>query len=113
MLIQVWLYTAALAVFIFADSLPAAESDFFHGKTIRIIVGTSPGGGFDVYSRTLARHMGKYMPGNPNFMVENMPGAGHRIAANHVYKVARPDGLTIGNFFRRSSCWPSFGLSRT
>ena len=43
--------------------------------------------------------MGKYMPGNPNFLVENMPGAGHRIAANHVYKVARPDGLTMGNFF--------------
>jgi tripartite-type tricarboxylate transporter receptor subunit TctC len=99
MLIQVWLYTAALAVFMFAHSLPAAESDFFHGKTIRIIVGTSPGGGFDVYSRTLARHMGKYMPGNPNFLVENMPGAGHRIAANHLYKVARPDGLTMGNFF--------------
>ena len=43
--------------------------------------------------------MGKYTAGNPNFIVENMPGAGHRIAANHVYKVARPDGLTIGNFF--------------
>ena len=52
------------------------ESGFFQGKTVRIIVGTSPGGGFDVYSRTLARHMGKYTAGNPNFIVENMPGAG-------------------------------------
>lgn len=57
MLIQVWLYTAALAVFIFAHSLPAAESDFFHGKTIRIIVGTSPGGGFDVYSQIGRAHV--------------------------------------------------------
>jgi tripartite-type tricarboxylate transporter receptor subunit TctC len=77
----------------------AAETDFFQGKTVRIIVGSSAGGGFDVYSRALARHMGRYVPGNPNFIVENMPGAGHRIAANHLYKVARADGLTIGNFF--------------
>src|SRR5499433_4170978 len=99
MLARVWLYTIALALTISSDSLRAQESGFFQGKTVRIVVGTSPGGGFDVYSRTLARHMGKYTAGNPNFIVENMPGAGHRIAANHVYKVARPDGLTIGNFF--------------
>src|SRR5882724_6594388 len=94
-----WLYTVALAFLILPDFLIASESGFFQGKTIRIIVGTSPGGGFDVYSRAFARHMGRYTPGNPTFIVENMPGAGHRIAANHVYKVARPDGLTIGNFF--------------
>jgi tripartite-type tricarboxylate transporter receptor subunit TctC len=99
MLTRLWCYTVALAFVILPDFLFAAEVDFFQGKTVRIIVGTSPGGGFDVYSRTLARHMGKYTVGNPNFIVENMPGAGHRIAANHVYKVARPDGLTIGNFF--------------
>jgi len=96
---RVWLSAVALAFVILPDFLRAQESGFFQGKTVRIIVGTSPGGGFDVYSRTLARHMGKYTAGNPNFIVENMPGAGHRIAANHVYKVARPDGLTIGNFF--------------
>ena len=99
MLTRMWLYTVALAFLILPDFLIASESGFFQGKTIRIIVGTSPGGGFDVYSRALARHMGRYTPGNPTFIVENMPGAGHRIAANHVYKVARPDGLTIGNFF--------------
>jgi tripartite-type tricarboxylate transporter receptor subunit TctC len=99
MLTRKWLYTVALAFLILPDFLIASESGFFQGKTIRIIVGTSPGGGFDVYSRALARHMGRYTPGNPTFIVENMPGAGHRIAANHVYKVARPDGLTIGNFF--------------
>jgi tripartite-type tricarboxylate transporter receptor subunit TctC len=94
-----WRYTVALAFLILPDFLIASESVFFQGKTVRIVVGTSPGGGFDVYSRALARHMGRYTPGNPTFIVENMPGAGHRIAANHVYKVARPDGLTIGNFF--------------
>jgi tripartite-type tricarboxylate transporter receptor subunit TctC len=96
---RVWFYAVALALVILPDFSRAQESGFFQGKTVRIVVGTSPGGGFDVYSRTLARHMGKYTAGNPNFIVENMPGAGHRIAANHVYKVARPDGLTVGNFF--------------
>ena len=99
MLTRLWLYTIALALVIQPNFLLAGEANFFSGKTIRIVVGTSPGGGFDVYSRALARHMGGYIPGNPTFIVENMPGAGHRIAANHVYKVARPDGLTIGNFF--------------
>ena len=99
MLTRMWLFTVALALLILPDFLIASESVFFQGKTVRIVVGTSPGGGFDVYSRALARHMGRYIPGNPTFIVENMPGAGHRIAANHVYKVARPDGLTIGNFF--------------
>jgi tripartite-type tricarboxylate transporter receptor subunit TctC len=96
---RVWVYTAVVALFILPDFSIASESDFFQGKTIRIVVGSSPGGGFDTYSRTLARHMGRYLAGNPNFIVENMPGAGQRIAANHLYKVARPDGLTVGNFF--------------
>ena len=78
----------------------AASSDdgFYKGKTIRLIVAFSAGGGYDTYSRTIARHMGKHVPGNPVFVVDNMPGAGFLIAANHVYKVAKPDGLTIGHF---------------
>jgi tripartite-type tricarboxylate transporter receptor subunit TctC len=75
-----------------------AQEPFYKGQTIRIIVGASAGGGYDTYSRTIARHMGKHIPGNPNILVENMPGAGFLIAANHVYKVAKPDGLTIGHF---------------
>ena len=75
-----------------------AQEAFYQGKTVRIIVGASAGGGYDTYSRTIARHMGKYIPGNPTFVVDNMPGAGMLIAANHMYKVARPDGLTIGHF---------------
>ena len=72
--------------------------DFYQGKTVRIIVGAAAGGGYDTYSRTIARHMGKHIPGNPSLVVENMPGAGFLISANHLYKVAKPDGLTIGHF---------------
>ena len=76
----------------------SAQEPFYQGKTIRIIVGTSAGGGFDTYTRTLARHFAKHVPGQPAIVVENMPGAGHLIAANHMYKVAKPDGLTLGHF---------------
>ena len=75
-----------------------AQDGFYKGKTVRIIVGASAGGGYDTYSRTLARHMGKHIPGNPTLAVENMPGAGFLISANHMYNVAKPDGLTIGHF---------------
>ena len=63
-----------------------------------LIVGTAAGGGFDTYSRMLARHLGKYLPGNPNTIVQNMPGAGQLIAANHLYNRSQPDGLSIGHF---------------
>ena len=76
----------------------AAADDFYKGKTIRIVVGFSAGGGFDTYARAIARHMAKHIPGEPAIVVENMTGAGSLIAANHVYKVAKPDGLTIGHF---------------
>lgn len=76
----------------------AAQENFYKGKTLRMIVGTSAGGGFDTYTRTIARHFGRHVPGQPSIVVENMPGAGHLIGANHMYKVAKPDGLTIGHF---------------
>ena len=76
----------------------SAQEHFYKGKTIRIIVGLSAGGGYDVYTRAVARHYGKHIPGNPAIVVENMVGAGSLIAANHVYKIAKPDGLTIGHF---------------
>jgi tripartite-type tricarboxylate transporter receptor subunit TctC len=75
-----------------------AQDGFYKGKTVRIIVGAAAGGGYDTYSRAIARHLGKYVPGNPTFVVENMPGAGFLISANYMYKVAKPDGLTIGHF---------------
>jgi tripartite-type tricarboxylate transporter receptor subunit TctC len=76
----------------------AAADDFYRGKSIRIVVGFSAGGGFDTYARAISRHMSKHIPGSPSIVVENMTGAGSLIAANHVYKVAKPDGLTIGHF---------------
>lgn len=76
----------------------SAQEGFFAGKTVRIIVGFPAGGGYDTYARLIARHMGKHIPGNPTMAVDNMTGAGSLISANHVYKVARPDGLTIGHF---------------
>lgn len=80
-------------------SAPAATPDrFFEGKTIRVVVGLEAGGGFDTTARLLARHMGKYIPGSPTLVVENMPGAGSRVAANFLYKLAQPDGLTFGVF---------------
>jgi len=76
----------------------ASVDDFYKGKTVKIVVGFSAGGGFDTYARAISRHMSKHIPGNPGIVVENMTGAGSLIAANHVYKVAKPDGLTIGHF---------------
>ena len=74
------------------------QDSFYKGKSIRVVVATSAGGGFDAYTRTITRHLGRHIPGNPSFVIENMPGAGHLIGANHIYKAAKPDGLTIGHF---------------
>ena len=96
-MVQLFCLLAVMGV-TFLSSGAAAADDFYSGKTVRIVVGFSAGGGFDTYARAMARHMGKHIPGNPTFIVENMTGAGSLIAANHVYKVAKPDGLTIGHF---------------
>src|SRR5919106_5775646 len=92
-----FLLTMLASNFSFHPSLHAQDS-FYKGKIVRIVVGASAGGGYDTYSRTVARHMGKHIPGEPAFVVENMPGAGFLIAANYMYKIAKPDGLTIGHF---------------
>jgi tripartite-type tricarboxylate transporter receptor subunit TctC len=91
------LLVLALGLVPFLGASGSAD-DFYKGKTVRIVVGFSAGGGFDTYARALARHMSKHIPGQPAVVVENMTGAGSLIAANHVYKVAKPDGLTIGHF---------------
>ena len=70
--------------------------DFYKDKTVRFIVGYSAGGSFDLYTRVIARHFSKHVPGNPTTVVENMTGAGGIIAANHLFNRAKPDGLTIG-----------------
>ena len=76
----------------------AGGEDFYKGKTVRFIVGQAAGGGYDTYVRMIARHISKHIPGNPATNVENMEGAGSLIAANHVFKQANRDGLTVVNF---------------
>src|SRR5512145_1603968 len=73
-----------------------AQEPFYQGKSIRIVVGFTSGGFYDRWSRLLARYVPKYLPGNPEMVVQNMPGAGGLIAANHMFNVAKPDGLSIG-----------------
>jgi tripartite-type tricarboxylate transporter receptor subunit TctC len=85
---------AAVGVAVGPTDLPA--QDFYKDKIIRFIVGYSPGGSFDLYTRVIARHFSKHVTGNPTTVVENMTGAGGIIAANHLYNRAKPDGLTVG-----------------
>jgi len=82
--------------FLVGTSATALGEEFYKGKTIRFVVGASPGGGYDTYTRTIARNIGKYIPGNPTPIVQNMTGAGMLIAAHYIYKRAKPDGLTVG-----------------
>ena len=77
------------------SSTRAQSETFYNGKTVRIIVGFTPGGFYDRWARLLSRYMPKYIPGNPNFLVQNMPGASSVIAANYVFNLAKADGLTI------------------
>jgi tripartite-type tricarboxylate transporter receptor subunit TctC len=74
----------------------ASNQEFYKGKTILFIVGNPPGGGYDTYTRAVAHHIGKYIPGNPTTIVQNMVGAGGVTAANYIYNKAKPDGLTVG-----------------
>jgi tripartite-type tricarboxylate transporter receptor subunit TctC len=88
----------ALCAMLFALCGPSyAQSDFYQGKSIRIIRGGQPGDLYDLWTRLVAQYLGKHIPGNPTTTVQNMPGAGSVIAANYVYNVAKPDGLTLGS----------------
>ena len=96
---MVFLIYCILAVFAFpVEGLFAAP--YYQGKTITIIVGTNPGGGYDNTARIIARYLPQFIPGKPTVIIQNMPGAGHIIAANYVYNIAKPDGFTIGTFNR-------------
>jgi tripartite-type tricarboxylate transporter receptor subunit TctC len=90
-------------------STPAAAQEFYRGKTIDLIVGNAAGGGYDHYARLLARHMPRYIPGEPNFVVRNMPGAGGMVMSNHMYSQAPRDGLTIGMMSRANPIEPVLG----
>jgi len=85
-----------LLLSLIAISPVSAQTPFYQGKTVQIRVGFAAGGAFDVWARVIANYLGKYVPGNPMFVVQNMTGGGLMIAANYVYGVAKPDGLTLG-----------------
>jgi tripartite-type tricarboxylate transporter receptor subunit TctC len=77
-------------------AVPASSADFYKDKTIAIVVGSAAGGSYDAYARLVARHLGRFIPGNPSVLVRNMPGAASVLAAHHVYDVAPKDGTTLG-----------------
>ena len=89
---------AVIVAAVSVDGAPAQEavSQFYRGKQITVIVGSSAGGGYDIYARLLARHMPRHIPGNPAMVVSNMTGAGSNAAAAHIYNVAPKDGTVIG-----------------
>src|ERR1700756_5568080 len=93
--------TQVLAVLLFAASPSCAVqadpvADFYKGKQIQMIVGHSPGGGYDIYARLLARYLGPSIPGNPTIIVQNMTGAASLVSANYLYGKALRDGTVIG-----------------
>lgn len=92
--------TGLIALCAMLAAAPTTGFAQYEGKTVTIVVGFKTGGGYDRTARILARHLPKYLPGKPNVIVQNMPGANSIIAANHVYGVAKPDGLTLGTFNR-------------
>ena len=93
-----WLRTVTTAAFA-ALATPALAADFYAGKTIEFVVGADAGGGYDVYARTIARHLPRYIPGNPVIVIKNMPGAGSGIAATYLSTTAPQDGTAIAALF--------------
>jgi tripartite-type tricarboxylate transporter receptor subunit TctC len=92
--------------------VPAAAdpiADFYSGRSVQLVIGYAPGGGYDIYARMLARHMGRHIPGNPSIVVQNMPGAGSIKAANYLYNIAPKDGTAFGGFSRGAFLDPLLG----
>jgi tripartite-type tricarboxylate transporter receptor subunit TctC len=102
---------AAIGLLLLSGSLSRAEStaEFFKGKTIELYIGYSVGGGYDLYARVLARHIGKFIPGNPTVVAKNMEGAGSLRLANWLYRVAPKDGTAFGTFGRGTAFDPVLG----
>jgi tripartite-type tricarboxylate transporter receptor subunit TctC len=93
-----------------AGALPAAaQVDTLTGKSVQMIIGFGPGGGYDLWGRTVARHIGRHLPGSPSVVPQNMPGAGSYVAASHIYNVAPKDGTTLGIIARDAALGPLSG----
>jgi tripartite-type tricarboxylate transporter receptor subunit TctC len=97
------------AALLLAASQAQADDDFYKGKTVKIIVGAATGAGYDAQARVLGRHIGKYIPGNPAVVVQNMPAGNGMAATNHLYNIALKDGTEIGLFNRNSLFAPLMG----
>jgi|1185.fasta_scaffold70599_1 tripartite-type tricarboxylate transporter receptor subunit TctC len=87
---------AALSVLCMLGAAASAEEASFRGRQVTMIVGTTPGGGYDAFTRLIAAHLGRHLPGQPAIVVQNMPGAGSVVLANHIYNIAPKDGTVIG-----------------
>jgi len=100
-----------LSLMMSAPSVVRADevADFYKGKTVSLLIGFGVGGGYDTYSRLLARHYGRFIPGNPNVVPKNMPGSGGLKVANYIYNVAPKDGTYLGVFLASTALEPLFG----
>jgi tripartite-type tricarboxylate transporter receptor subunit TctC len=88
-----------------------AQADVFAGKTVQMIIGFGPGGGYDLWGRTVSRHIGKHLPGKPNVVPQNMPGAGSFVATSHIYHAAPKDGTALGIIARDAALGPLTGAT--
>jgi tripartite-type tricarboxylate transporter receptor subunit TctC len=103
-----WLLLAVLST-AFTPGPAGAQSILPAGKTVQMIIGFGPGGGYDLWGRTVARHLGRHLPGNPGIVTQNMPGAGSYVAANHIYNTAPKDGTVLGIIARDVALGPLTG----
>ena len=111
MRIQLCAYAAAVIALV-SPGHAQSVADFYKGKNVDLYIGYSGGGGYDVYARVLARYMGKHMPGNPNFVPKNMPGAGSLVLANWLYNVGPKDGSAFGTIGRGTGFDPLLGNAK-
>jgi tripartite-type tricarboxylate transporter receptor subunit TctC len=109
MLRKRWLAPAMAVLFAGLSSFPGAAEDFYQGKTVKLVVGASATGGYNLYARTVARFMPKHIPGNPAIVVVNMPSGNGIAATNHVYNLADKDGTAFGLFNRYTILLPILG----
>jgi tripartite-type tricarboxylate transporter receptor subunit TctC len=108
-----WIFFGLALAVATADRVQAQTvAEFYKGRNINVIVGYSAGGGYDLYARALSRHMGKHIPGNPSFVVQNLTGAGSLNAANNIYNIAPKDGTAFGTFARGLAMEPLIGTAK-
>ena len=106
------LATPLIAALLSAGATPAAaQADALAGKSVQMIIGFGPGGGYDLWGRTLGRHIGKHLPGNPSVVPQNMPGAGSYAAASYIFNIAPKDGSVLGIIARDAALGPLTGAS--